>query len=425
MGGVDVIVVGGRPAGAALAARLASGGASVLLLDRARFPSLPAVPSSPILYPSAMGELDALGVPSEAYDRPEARMRSLMFQFHPWWHTVIPVPDLRGRDYVVGVDRRELDDAIRVRASATPGCESREGWSVRDLVRDADGRVCGVVAAGEDGREERIDAGCVIGADGRFSLVARKAGAPVVDERLEHTSTVWYADWEGVGADCTGEVSGQVVTTGRGLDVLFFKMPGGRTSVNVHARSDRAASGGDAQGAYRATLDALPPVAARLAGARQVSRVVGVKRVGNGYRQAWGPGWALVGDALHYKDPVDGQGIRDALVGARLLAAALLDWREGRPWEEAMARYEAAVRDNTHAMYVATTERLKRELYDEPPVPVIRTLIRWWMTDRTYQDRFLRYLNRELPPDGWVTPRLLAGASVRGLGRDLASLFGR
>jgi flavin-dependent dehydrogenase len=45
----DVIVVGGRPSGATLATRLAQGGLRVLLLDRATFPSLPAV-SSPIIH---------------------------------------------------------------------------------------------------------------------------------------------------------------------------------------------------------------------------------------------------------------------------------------------------------------------------------------------------------------------------------------
>lgn len=177
----DVVVIGGRPAGATLALRLAQKGMRVLVLDRSRFPSQPGVPSSPILYPAAMAELDALGVAPDAYDRPDARMRSLTFQFHPWWHTVIPVPPLRARDYVLGVDRADLDGALWALAGQQATCTCREGWSARDLLRNDDGAVCGVVAAGPDGREERIVAGCVVGADGRYSLVARKAGAPVVE----------------------------------------------------------------------------------------------------------------------------------------------------------------------------------------------------------------------------------------------------
>ena len=36
-------------------------------------------------------------------------------------------------------------------------------------------------------------------------------------------------------------------------------------------------------------------------------------------------------------------------------------------------------------MFRATMKRLERELYEEPPVLVIRTLIRWMMTDPVYQ----------------------------------------
>jgi len=40
------------------------------------------------------------------------------------------------------------------------------------------------------------------------------------------------------------------------------------------------------------------------------------------FRQAWGPGWALVGDAGYFKDPITAHGITDALRDAELLAEA-------------------------------------------------------------------------------------------------------
>ena len=39
-------------------------------------------------------------------------------------------------------------------------------------------------------------------------------------------------------------------------------------------------------------------------------------------RQAYGPGWALVGDAGYFKDPLTAHGITDALRDAELLANA-------------------------------------------------------------------------------------------------------
>src|SRR5919202_7096005 len=42
-------------------------------------------------------------------------------------------------------------------------------------------------------------------------------------------------------------------------------------------------------------------------------------------RSCGGPGWALVGDAGYYKDPITAHGITDALRDAELLARAILD----------------------------------------------------------------------------------------------------
>lgn len=421
----DVVIVGGRPAGASLAARLGARGVRVLVVDRAKFPSMPTVPSSPALYPSAMKLLDEIGLDESSYADPHARMRHFTFEFDPWWSTSMTVPPSHGRDYTRGVDRAQLDTALWKHLERFPSVERREEFSVRELLRDGSGRVTGVVGSSNGGDDERIEAGCVIGADGRFSMVARLASAPVIEERNEHASTVYFADWEGVAPPREGLHGGHVCTNGRGLDVLFFAMPGGRFSVNTHSRADRTDVRGDAQTYYLETIRSMPAAARRLSGARQVSRVVGIKRIGNGYRQASGAGWALVGDALHYKDPVDGQGIYDALLEAKLLDAALARFLAGTSWDEAMAGYAETVRAETRPMFLATTDRLKRELYSEPPVPVIRTVMRWMMTDPAFQAQFLRYLSRDISPDGWMSGSLVAGAVMRGIGRDLGLLSRR
>ena len=88
-----------------------------------------------------------------------------------------------------------------------------------------------------------------------------------------------------------------------------------------------------------------------------------------------------------------------------------------------MATYARRVAEETHGMFLMTVGRLRRELYQEPPVPVIRTLIRWMMTDPEYQERFLKLLGRAIPAEGAITPGLMAGAVLRGLGRDLRGLL--
>jgi len=153
---------------------------------------------------------------------------------------------------------------------------------------------------------------------------------------------------------------------------------------------------------------------------------VGIKKIGNGYRRASGPGWVLSGDAYHYKDPVDGQGIYDALLETKLLDRALAPWLSGsRSWDDAMATYTREAREATHAMFMTTVGRLKRELYEEPPLPVIKTLLRWTLTDPGYQETFLRVLSRDYPPERLASKRMMGTAVARGIKRDIQGILGR
>lgn len=71
---------------------------------------------------------------------------------------------------------------------------------------------------------------------------------------------------------------------------------------------------------------------------------------GAGYlRQAHGPGWALVGDAGYFKDPLTAHGITDAFVGAELLTRAVLN---GRLY--AFARYQVERDDLAMPLFEAT-----------------------------------------------------------------------
>lgn len=107
---------------------------------------------------------------------------------------------------------------------------------------------------------------------------------------------------------------------------------------------------------------------------------------------------------------------------------ALLDELElpEAAYADGAARFERFVLHfaATHPMYQATQKRLATELYSEPPRIVIRTLLRWMLTDPAYQARFVAFLGRQLDPAGWLTPRLVLGCVARGIGRDIARMFG-
>ncbi|HEY3806369.1 MAG TPA: FAD-dependent monooxygenase [Kofleriaceae bacterium] len=422
----DVVVVGARVAGASLAIRLAQGGLSVALVDKADPSSAPEVPSCPIMYASAVELFDEIGFVEDKYQHAATRIRKGVVGFEGYFQATIPVPKLYGRDYLYGFDRGKFDGALWDHVATVPGITRRAGFTVQDLVRDDADRVVGVLGRDKHGEPERLEARlAVIGADGRHSLIARKAGARVLDDRSVKTSTIHFAEWENVAPGTPdGEPVLQIVSTGRGINVLFFPSSPGRIHVATQVRSDRADIDGDADAYYARHLDSLATVRQRLAGARQIGPVRGVRKIANRYREVGGAGWLLVGDALHHKDPVDGQGIHDALVEGRELAALLIKLhRRQLTWSELLLRYQHAVTAATHAMFEATMKRLERDFYVDPPPLLIRTLLRWALQDPEYQRRFLMFLARAIPPDRFRTPRLMAGVIARGLARDARALL--
>ena len=95
---------------------------------------------------------------------------------------------------------------------------------------------------------------------------------------------------------------------------------------------------------------------ARLAGAEAVSPWRGAGDLTNFFREAAGPGWALVGDAGYHRDPITGRGIADALRTAELLVAALAGGSLGGR-AAALAEYGRARDALVRPLYDFTVER--------------------------------------------------------------------
>ena len=90
-----------------------------------------------------------------------------------------------------------------------------------------------------------------------------------------------------------------------------------------------------------------PELADDVRHARPVARLRGFPGVQGYMRTAFGPGWALVGDAGYFKDPLTAHGMTDALRDAELLVRALLE--DGLPayqrQRDALSRSLFAVTD--------------------------------------------------------------------------------
>ena len=416
----DAIIVGGRNAGSSLAIRLARQNLKVLLIDRASFPSLPQVPSSPIIHAGTMRLMDELGFDEKEYTYPDGLITEYVLTFVGHFQVFIPTERMKiERNYGYGTDRNRFDTALWERAAQTPNVTAYSNFSAIGILKE-NGRVTGIIGKGSDGNEVRLTAEMVVGADGRFSWTAREVGAKVVEERNEYVGASYHAEWEDVepiSPDHPHALS--FYNTVRGLLVIMIPIDTRKYIVANYLTMDKANFGAQRlESSYLESLQSIPDVWARLKNARKVTNVVGVKGIQNGYRTPYGDRWVLAGDAVHYKDPIDGQGIYDALLGTKILAEAIRKWKQDScSWDESMKFYQEEFWKATHPMFLQTVQRIKEEAYGKPPPFIIKTVIRWTLTDPEYQAGLLRYIHRAIDPSERPTPH--PRFFLRGMKRDL------
>ncbi len=423
----DVIIIGGRCAGASLALRLADNNLKILLVDRATFPSVPSVPSAPFVHPGTMRLLDELGFDEAQYTHTGSKVERFVVRYADFFEAEMSTADIGlDRNYFYGIDRQQFDSMLWDHAAHAPGVRARVGFAVTQIVKDAGGAVSGIIGKVVDGVEESFSADLVVGADGRFSFAARQFGAQVIEEKNDQTSTVYFAEWENV-EDHSPAWPNAISSyhTGRGFMILAIPIAERKYHIGTAMRSADANFGtrGFAQ-AYLDSIKRTPHLWQRLENARQASEVVGIRPIENGYREAAGANWALVGDAVHYKDPSDGQGIYDALLEAKLLAKIIIDWKRGDlSWAQAGPLYQQRLLDETHAVFKQTVANVKQNLYFEPPVFLMKTVMRYMMSDQNFHNHFLRYLSREVDPADFMRQAVSPTMFIKGVARDIHQRF--
>lgn len=414
----DVIIVGGRVAGSTLAARLAPAGLNILLLERGQLPS-PHPASSPIIHPNTMHLLDDIGADETMYAQSAPRLGRFVYEIQNF-RAFNQSAFLHGRGYGYAINRGHFDHTLWQMALRYPNVVGYQSCAVVDLLWEGE-RVVGVKAK-RGGETVTFYAPAVVGADGRFSFVARKVNAPAYSTFERFPTSAFYAYWEGVTPyDETGEPTIHFISAHRGVGMLMLEAAEGKTAVVVEGQTAKLhpAEGGGTD-IYLDWLKKTPAAWRRLQHGRPVTAVHGMKNITNGFRQAYGPGWALVGDAVHQKDPVDGQGIYDALFSAKCLAEALLMWHSGTVWETALAQYKKEMEKGMWEMYVATLITSFEYFYLPLDNPLLRTVARWWFEDPEYRRRLALFLGRGFAhPRRWRPWWVLAAAMAKGAGRDV------
>jgi geranylgeranyl reductase family protein len=343
----DAIVVGAGPAGSTAAYRLATVGARVLLLDKARFPR--DKPCGGGLTARALREL-LFTVDPVVEDR--ATRFTLRARYRGGFERVSAEP------LVVLTQRRRLDAFLAERA-AEAGADFRDGVRVSD-VSETSIRVDGLEVACET----------LIGADGANGITGRALGLAREVER---------------GVALEGNVR-RAEDAFRGRMALEFGVvPGGYGWV--FPKGDHVNVG---VGGWAAEGPRLREHLQRLCGEHAIpfDRVESLRghhlpmrrpaaRLARGRA-------AVVGDAAGLVDPFSGDGIFEALLSARLASAAVLDLLAGRadslePYHDALTTRLARLAAFSWGLKSAVDRfpRLSLAAVRLPPAwPVIEAIVR-------------------------------------------------
>jgi flavin-dependent dehydrogenase len=346
----DAVIVGARCAGAATALLLARRGLKVLVVEKRSYGSdtlsTHALMRGGVLQLARWGVLDdirAAGTPA---------VRTTTFHYDDEAVEVAIKPG-NGVEALYA-PRRHLLDRSLVDAARKSGAEIRFETAVVAVLRSDAGRVCGVSLRDAAGELATVRCGIVIGADGLRSTIAREIGA-LPYRTGAHATAVIYSYWGdapvgGYHWHFRSGVSAGAIPTNDGETCIFVSVPADRFKSDISR---------DVPGGYcRLLARAAPDLSAALADARLVEPLRGFGGERGYMRQSFGPGWALVGDAGYFKDPLTAHGITDALRDADLLAEAV-----ARGSDAALADYQRQ-RDALSSDLFETTDAIASFSWD-------------------------------------------------------------
>ncbi|MEX3966749.1 NAD(P)/FAD-dependent oxidoreductase [Paraburkholderia sp. EG286B] len=371
---VDVAIIGAGPSGAVAAALLRKAGRSVLVLERQHFPRFSIGES---LLPQSMAYLEEAGMLQAVVEAG--------FQYkngaHFVWRDEVSSYDFRdkhtaGWGTTYQVERAKFDELL-IGCAAEQGAEVRFGHAVTGM-RTGDAPVLEVID--ENQARYEVHARFVLDASGFGRVLPRllnleaPTGMPTRAAIFSHVR-------DGLPLDAFDRNKICIATHPEHRDVWFWMIPlaGGRSSVGCVAD---AAFLDVPQAEREARLRALireEPTLNRLIG--DAPFLMPVNQIG-GYsanvERLHGPGFALLGNAGEFLDPVFSSGVTIALRSAHLavkvldraLDGAAVDWQ---------AEYDVPLRKgiDTFRAFVERwyTGELQDIIYYPRQTPLIRRMI--------------------------------------------------
>ncbi len=318
---VDVLVVGGGPAGSSAANLLAQDGHDVLLVERDKFPRFHIGES---LLPYSLPILEKMKV----LDDIEAHGFQKKFGAHFIFE---PGGDLRNAVFDEGLDKnramayhvhRAEFDHILLKKAREVGADVREEHRVTQFEVDGD-RVKGARVVDSEGRPFQVNAKVVVDASGRDTILGSQLGLKERDPFLKQGSI--FTHFRGAELNM-GREGGDVMICGTPSG-WFWLIPLGddisSIGVVLPSSSMKKREGRSLEEFFDALVADSPEMTRRLKGAEKIRPIEPMADFSYVMKEIAGHGWVLAGDSAAFLDPVFSSGVHIALVAAEEAAACI------------------------------------------------------------------------------------------------------
>lgn len=337
----DVVVIGGGPGGATLAALIAMQGHRVTVLEKEKFPRYQIGES--LLPATVHGVCVLTGVHEEIEKAGFVRKRGGTFRWgsqpEPWTFAFSLSPRAASRTSHAYQVERSVFDKILLDHARHLGANVREGCAATDIISEND-RVCGVVYTSGSGEAREIRARYVVDASGSKSAIYKRIG---VSRKYSDffRSLALFGYFEG-GKRLAEPNSGNILCEAFSDGWLWYiPLRDDLTSVGAVVHREMAGTiQGDPEMALLSFIRSCPIVSDYLAAATRVRQgQYEPLRVRKDYSyhnsRFWLPGVALIGDAACFVDPVFSSGVHLATYGALLAARSINSVLAGKVDESA------------------------------------------------------------------------------------------
>jgi 2-polyprenyl-6-methoxyphenol hydroxylase-like FAD-dependent oxidoreductase len=323
----DVIIVGARCAGSTLAIELGKAGYQILLLDQANFPVAMAQ-TFPFLNSGVQiaKELD-LAPFLEGITSPH--IQHIRFQFDDICIEG-EIPIFKNEDASYGIKRRDLEFALFKRAISLENVACIQGFRVTKLLKIGE-QVVGIEGINRLGETFQYTANMVIGADGRNSIVRKELNLQPIQD-IASDFAYFYGSLSGLEP-----MNPPRFEIYRVLDRMLAVFPTAKHHHGVYVIFPHSNQKWmnvfqqypkEAFIRYVKTQFTQIDFHRRLTHAKLTTKIESLTDYSNYWYNGMGAGWALVGDAVIFKEPCIAQGVHDAMYAGRYLAMLLKKYRD-------------------------------------------------------------------------------------------------